>query len=295
MSTGTVPALEPPVSTRRVPRYKLTVPLDLTVLRAGVPDRIAGHTLELGEGGVGVRTASQLVVGESVRVEFLVPHMNLPVRATAVVRYQRDRCFGLQFLRLPAEQQSIIRYWTRREGELVLASRTAPQPIKHAVREVAESVPLASYAQAEGSGQGSRLHRHVGLIVVLVLIGTGLVWWRWQQGWDELERQVPGAEGALARPQVTVPAEVMEHRIVHKFLPEYPQAAKQAGVQGTVVLDAAVGPQGNVERLKLISGPDALAQAAMDAVRWWRYEPYVENGQPVAVETTVELDFRLAK
>jgi protein TonB len=46
--------------------------------------------------------------------------------------------------------------------------------------------------------------------------------------------------------------------------------------------------------VKPVSGPDALAQATMDAVRWWRYEPYLVNGRAVAVQTTVELDFRLA-
>ena len=115
MSTGTVPALEPPVSTRRVPRYKLTVPLDLTVLRAGVPDRITGHTLELGEGGVGVRTASQLVVGESVRVEFLVPHMNQPVRATAVVRYQSDRSASTESLVMRSRSGTVRRISARHD------------------------------------------------------------------------------------------------------------------------------------------------------------------------------------
>ena len=289
MSIGTGPALEPIVTTRSVPRYKLTVPLELTVLRTGVPDQVSGHTLELGEGGLGVRTAGQLVVGESVRVEFLVPHMQVPVRATAIVRYQRDRCFGLQFLRLPAEQQSIIRYWTRREADLVLASRTARPAV-----EATGSVPLARYAEAEKAGRPSSMRSRVGLIAVLVLIGIGLVWWRWQQGWSELEVQAPGNQSATMRPQITVPGDVMEHRVIHKFLPEYPQAAKRAGVQGKVVLEAVVGPQGEVERVKPVSGSDALAQATMDAVRWWRYEPYVMNGQAVAVETTVELDFRLA-
>src|SRR5678816_4277689 len=96
---------------RKVPRYKLTVPLELTVLRSGVPDSIRGRALEIGEGGMGVVVASQLLLGESVRVEFLLPHMTTPVRATAIVRYRHAMCFGLQFLRLPDEQQSIIRYW----------------------------------------------------------------------------------------------------------------------------------------------------------------------------------------
>src|SRR5207245_4167062 len=111
------------VSERRLPRYKLAIPLDLTVLRSGVPDKISGNTIEIGEGGRGVVAACELLVGESVRVEFLVPHMSSPVRATAVVRYQRDKCFGLQFLRLPVAQQLRIRYWTRHHGEILLAAQ----------------------------------------------------------------------------------------------------------------------------------------------------------------------------
>jgi TonB family protein len=288
MSTGTASAFEPTAITRRVPRFRLTVPLDLIVLRSGIPDRISGHTLELGEGGLGVRTATELVVGESVRVEFLVPHTNVPVRATAVVRYQRDRCFGLQFLRLPAEQQSIIQYWTRREGELLLGTPAA----RAAGREIAPPSSLANYEGAEEASTKAGRRRVTGFMVILVLLGAALLWWRWQQGWNELEAQAPRKEEA-GTPQLKVPADEMERRIVHKFLPEYPQAARQAGMQGTVVLDAIVGAQGGVEQVKLVSGPEALAQPAMDAVRWWRYQPYVTNGRPVAVETTVQLDFRL--
>src|SRR5215469_18586296 len=126
MSAGASPALASGfTATRKVPRYKLTVPLRLTVLRAGVPDDIHGRTLEIGEGGVGVTVATQLLLGESVRVEFLFPHMTTPVRATAVVRYQHARNFGLQFLRLPADQASVIRYWTRREADVLLAAQTS--------------------------------------------------------------------------------------------------------------------------------------------------------------------------
>jgi len=123
-TTGVTPAFSQGTASKRsVPRYKLTVPLALTVLRSGIPNNIPGYTLEMGEGGMGVVPASQLLVGESVRIEFLVPHMSSPVRATAVVRHQRDRYFGLQFLHLPDKQQSIVRYWTRCEGELLLAAQ----------------------------------------------------------------------------------------------------------------------------------------------------------------------------
>src|ERR1700680_1216825 len=124
MSTGVTPEFSQGTAPKRsVPRYKLTVPLALTVLRSGLPNNIPGRTVEIGEGGMGVVPASQLLIGELVRIEFLVPHMSSPVRATAVVRYQRERCFGLQFLGLPVEQQSIVRYWTRREGELLLTAQ----------------------------------------------------------------------------------------------------------------------------------------------------------------------------
>ncbi len=92
MSTGVTPAFSQGTASKRsVPRYKLTVPLALTVLRSGIPNNIPGRTVEIGEGGMGVVPASQLLVGEFVRIEFLVPHMSSPVRATAVVRHQRER------------------------------------------------------------------------------------------------------------------------------------------------------------------------------------------------------------
>jgi protein TonB len=86
----------------------------------------------------------------------------------------------------------------------------------------------------------------------------------------------------------------MAQRIVYHVIPEYPELARQAGVQGTVVLDTVVSVEGAVTQVKFVSGPEALTQAAMDAVRWWRYEPYFVNGQPATVETTVTVDFRLA-
>jgi len=85
----------------------------------------------------------------------------------------------------------------------------------------------------------------------------------------------------------------MERLVVHKVVPEYPDTARKSGVQGAVVLDAVVNEAGTVSDLTVVSGPDVLGQAAMDAVRWWRYQPYRVNGRAVAVETTVIVNFRL--
>jgi TonB family protein len=287
MSAGVSPAFsQATASTRSVPRYKLTVPLALTVLRSGIPNQIPGRTLEIGEGGIGVVVpASQLLVGESVRVEFLVPHMSAPVRATAVVRYQREQCFGLQFLRLPVEQQSIVRYWTRRQGELLL-----PAPAV-ALEEPADKPELR--LDSENSPRKFGIRHILWFAIPIAVIAAVLGWWHWQQEWAELEAQLPAKE-AVVQPQLKVPADAMERRIIHRVMPEYPELARRAGVQGTVVLETVVSVEGAVTKVKSVSGPEALSQAAMDAVRWWRYEPYSVNGQPATVETTVAIDFRLA-
>lgn len=295
MNTGATTALSPTTPKRSVPRYKLAVALDLTVLRSGIPDNIRGRTLEIGEGGMGVVVAAQLLLGESVRVEFLLPHMSTPVRATAVVRYQRAQCFGLQFLRLPDEQQSIIRYWTRHEADVSLtAPKTqAAKASDRVERPVAKRIVPADIENVGDLRRSSSVRRIVAFVLPLIVI-VGLGWWRWQQGWIELEAQVPAKQAVNVKPQLTVPAETMQRRLIHEVSPEYPEAARRAKVQGTVVLDAIVGVEGTVTQLKVISGPEALSPAAADAVRWWRYEPYVVNGQPATVETTVAVKFRLA-
>lgn len=282
---------------RKVPRYKLAIPLDLTVLRSGVPDNLRGRTLEIGEGGMGVVVASQLLLGESVRVEFLLPHMTTPVRATAVVRYRHAMCFGLQFLRLPDEQQSIIRYWTRREADvqLVAAHKHALQEYAPAAKE--EDADAASSTDLDDSafaGSGLRIPRFPLLVVCILGLAASLGWWRWQKGWTELEAQVPAKATMVSQPQVQVAADVMRQRLRHEVQPEYPESAQRAGVQGTVILDAVVSAEGMVTQVKTVSGPEPLVLAATDAVRWWRYEPYVVNGQPVPVESTIIVNFRLA-
>jgi TonB family protein len=295
MSTGTTLAPLPINGPKRkVPRYKLAIPLDLTVLRSGVPDNLRGRTLEIGEGGMGVVVASQLLLGESVRVEFLLPHMTTPVRATAVVRYRHAMCFGLQFLRLPDEQQSIIRYWTRREADIQLVSH------KHAVQtetlvaeQVAEPAPVPTLVDGTFAGSNFRIPRVPLLVVCILGLVLALGWWRWQQGWTELEAPLPTKSATVSQPKLQVPGDVMRQRLRHEVRPEYPESAQRAGMQGIVVLDAVVSEDGSITQLKPVSGPEPLTLAATDAVRWWRYEPYLVSGQPVPVETTITVNFRL--
>jgi TonB family protein len=83
--------------------------------------------------------------------------------------------------------------------------------------------------------------------------------------------------------------------IVKKVPPEYPEAAKKAGIQGQVVLRAIIGKNGDVENLQIVSGHPQLAPAAIEAVKQWKYRPYLQEGKPVEVETEITINFTLMK
>jgi protein TonB len=98
---------------------------------------------------------------------------------------------------------------------------------------------------------------------------------------------------AAAPKKVNISAGVMQGMVLQKTQPVYPPIAKAARVSGTVVLQATISKTGTIENLRVISGPAMLQQAAMDAVKSWRYRPYLLNNDPVEVETTVNVIFTL--
>lgn len=105
----------------------------------------------------------------------------------------------------------------------------------------------------------------------------------------------PTVAPKIATPQrVRVSSGVSTGMLVRKVQPSYPPLARQARIQGTVVLQATISKEGNVENLQLVSGHPMLAPAAIEAVKQWRYKPYLLNGEPVEVETQVQVNFTLA-
>jgi len=82
--------------------------------------------------------------------------------------------------------------------------------------------------------------------------------------------------------------------LIHRVEPTYPMLAKQARVQGEVVLSAIINTNGEIQNLQLVSGHPMLVPEAIAAVRQWRYKPYLLNGQPVEVETTITVIFSLS-
>jgi len=103
----------------------------------------------------------------------------------------------------------------------------------------------------------------------------------------------PTAAPKLAVQRVRVSQGVSEGNLISQIKPPYPPMAKMARVQGSVVLQALISKQGTIQNLRVISGHPMLVQAALDAVKQWRYRPYLLNGEPVEVETQITLNFSL--
>lgn len=94
--------------------------------------------------------------------------------------------------------------------------------------------------------------------------------------------------------RVRVSQGVSSGLLTHKVEPQYPPLAKQARIQGSVVLHAIIGKDGRIENLQVVQGHPMLSGAAISAVKEWRYKPYYLNGQPVEVETNITVNFKLA-
>lgn len=129
------------------------------------------------------------------------------------------------------------------------------------------------------------------------------------QGMEDLSSGLPGGMSAIidgvgrGQPRIVkqvpktlgISSGVMAGNLLEKITPQYPAIARAARIQGTVVLQATISQNGLIQNLRVISGPPMLQQAAIDAVRSWRYKPYLLNGEPVEVETTINVVFNLGE
>ena len=109
-----------------------------------------------------------------------------------------------------------------------------------------------------------------------------------------LVKNIPVAEPKLAAQKVRVSSGVAQGLLVRQVTPRYPQSARQAHIEGTVVLQVVIGKDGTVQSLHVLSGHPMLTQAAMDAVRQWRYKPYYLDGAPVEADTQINVNFNLS-
>ena len=285
-------------SRRRVPRFQMQAPMDVTVLRSGIPDTLPGRSLNVCERGIAAVIAGELVPGESVGVAVQLPLFTEPLRTRATVRYHDKLRCGMEFVALTAEQRASIRDWAV-EAKAILDTEPRTGP----------AVDIMPNKKSESAKEKDRLDsnrpeifrprrpRQLLMPAVIGLLVIGIVavifWWRWNQGWQELESGLKSSDSVTTqKPQAQIPAEVMEKLVVHRVEPVYPAEARKDRLEGTIALDIVVGRDGSVLSMQPLNGPDVLARAAMDALRWWKFEPYRINGEPSVVETTVAVEFK---
>jgi protein TonB len=124
----------------------------------------------------------------------------------------------------------------------------------------------------------------------------------WSSANDAIGAAITGASTgsravSVARPEppkrVAVSSGVSLGMLLSPIRPIYPVIAKAAGVSGTVIVEAVISRTGTVESLKVLSGPDLLRAAALDAIRTARYKPYMLNGEPKEVQTTFTVNFKM--
>ena len=96
-----------------------------------------------------------------------------------------------------------------------------------------------------------------------------------------------------SKPHLRVSSGVANSLKIHDANPQYPREAQEQGIQGDVLLQATIDTKGNLTNLKVVQGDPILVKAAIDAVKKWRYRPYILNGEPVDVDTTIKIQFHL--
>jgi protein TonB len=93
--------------------------------------------------------------------------------------------------------------------------------------------------------------------------------------------------------RLKVSSGVAEGLKTHSVNPKYPREARDKGTQGDVILQATIDTKGNVTNLNAVKGDPILADASIEAVKQWKYRPYMLNGEPVEVETTIKIQFHM--
>jgi len=273
----------------------MQAPLDVTVLRSGVPDTVPGRSVNVCERGIAAMIAGELVPGESVGVEVQLSEAREPLRTRATVRYQDRLQCGLEFVAMSTEQRAAIRDWAK-ESKVETQISNGPGRLAETMenRKVAETKGKSSPIgppPAKANWKRRGLWGLAGLVVIGIALAV--LWWRWNRAWEDLESGLKISDSASQeKARAQVPAEVMQKLLVHRVEPVYPAEARKENLEGIIALDIVVGRDGTVLSMRALNGPDVLARAAMDALRWWKFEPYRVNGEPAVVETTVAVEFK---
>jgi len=169
----------------------------------------------------------------------------------------------------PPPQQAVVKQVQTKtyQANPMVAPTVIPKQVEIAKDEAPPAIAPSDAGVAGGTGD------------VLGGIGTGAA--------------PPPPPPAAAPARIKVGGAVQAASLVKQVTPDYPSIAKTAHVSGTVTLHAIISKDGSIESLQFVSGPALLMASAMSAVKEWKYKPTMLNGQPVEVDTTVQVVFSL--
>ena len=163
-------------------------------------------------------------------------------------------------------------------GKLV-APKAIPKEVKIIKEE--EAPPDASMGGIAGGVPGGVAGGSMGGVIGGVIGGSSSA------------APPPPPKAAVTRTRVG--GAVQAAKLVNRVQPVYPPLARQTRISGTVKLHAIIGKDGTVQQLQVVSGHPLLVQSALDAVKQWRYQPTLLNGEPVEVDTEIDVIFSLAQ
>ena len=236
------------------------------------------------------------------------PTPALPVAETATVSQPLRRDYGTTVLTLAVIAVALFLGWmmgyVRRPRAPVATKAKAavnattqavqanlPQDAASTASAAVPDQPTSSSAAAAPAGSQQSVSQQSGTSAVptggLVVYENGKVIYR-----APSQNSSHSAKDTSSGP-VNVPSRVADEYLMLRVEPDYPESAREQHIEGPVVLEALVGKGGTVEKLSTVSGDSQLATAAADAVRQWRFKPFIRNGSPEEFQTRITVDFRL--
>ena len=147
------------------------------------------------------------------------------------------------------------------------------------IRTTVASIDLSAGQGRDGFTTGSRVR----------ITGVGL----YSGEEATVESQVLNGPAVNASERVRLSPETTQ-AVSHPVNPDYPLLARQMKVQGSVILQALIGRDGSIQDLRVVSGPAILAAAAREAVKQWRFKPYLQDGSPIETQARIIVNFTIS-
>lgn len=175
---------------RRIPRSRIEVPVDITILRSGVPESIPGRTVNFCDDGLAAFLAGEVRQGDTVGVTLQLEGAIEPLHAKAIVRHYERLCCGLEFQSLSLDQQEIIHTWHQ-----------TLEPVPHPIQPIRQRAAVPNESMKQDTKRSRTSLRWVlwAALVLLVLI-VFAAGWKWQREWQELESPLMKQQSLLTSP-----------------------------------------------------------------------------------------------